>query len=57
MGSDRINEKTTFVTALGLDGCAALVEDLTQQAIEAVDGFETSGFHIWLARSLAVRTK
>ncbi len=57
VGSDRINEKTTFVTALGLDGCAALVEDLTQQAIEAVDGFETSGFHIWLARSLAVRTK
>ncbi len=57
VGSDRINEKTTFVTALGLDGCAALVEDLTQQAIEAVDGFETPGFHIWLARSLAVRTK
>lgn len=57
VGSDRINEKSTFVTALGLDGCAALVEQLTRQGIEALSGFEDPGFHIWLAESLAVRTK
>ena len=57
MGSDRANEKSTFVTALGVDGCAALVEELTRQAIEALSGFGEPDFHIWLARSLAQRTK
>ena len=36
VGSDRANEKSTFVTALGLEGCAALVEELTRQGIEAL---------------------
>lgn len=57
VGSDRTNEKSTFVTALGLEGCAALVEKLTRQAVEAIDGFAEPEFHIWLARSLAERTK
>lgn len=57
VGSDRANEKSTFVTALGVDGCAALVEELTRQAIEALSGFGEPDFHIWLARSLAQRTK
>lgn len=57
VGSDRTNEKTTFVTALGLDGCAALVEELTRQGIEAIRGFEDPGFHIWLANQLARRNK
>lgn len=57
VGSDQTNEKSTFVTALGLKGCAALVEKLTQQAVEAIDGFAAPEFHIWLARSLAKRTK
>ena len=57
IGSDRANEKSTFVTALGLEGCAALVEKLTRQAVEAIDGFEAPGFHIWLAQQLAQRTK
>lgn len=55
IGSDRANEKSTFVTALGLEGCAALVERLTQQAIDALAGFEQPGFHIWLAHQLAQR--
>lgn len=57
VGSDRLNEKSTFVTALGLEGCAALVEELTRQAVEAMEGFAQPEFHIWLARSLAQRTK
>ena len=57
VGSDQLNEKSTFVTALGLDSCAALVEELTRQGIEALKDFEKPDFHIWLAESLAKRTK
>ena len=57
VGSDRVNGKSTFVTALGLDGCAALVDQLTQEAIDALEGFEHPEFHIWLARKMAGRTK
>lgn len=57
VGSDQINEKSTFVTALGLDGCAAQVEQLTRQGIEALSTFEDPSFHIWLAEQLARRNK
>ncbi len=57
VGSDQVNEKSTFVTALGLEGCAGLVGELTSQAIEAINGFAEPAFHIWLAQSLAQRTK
>ena len=57
VGSDRANEKSTFVTALGLDGCAQLVERLTQQGIDALNGFEAPEFHIWLAGQMARRTR
>ena len=56
VGSDHANEKSTFVTALGLEGCSALVEQLTQEAIQALSGFEDSGFHIWLAEKMAQRS-
>jgi geranylgeranyl diphosphate synthase type II len=55
IGSDFNNEKSTFMTALGLDGCARLVETLTEQAIQALDGFAQPEFHIWLAQQLAQR--
>ena len=57
VGSDRVNEKSTFVTTLGLDGCANLVEKLTKQGIDALEGFDNASFHIWLAKQLACRTK
>ncbi|MCI9156052.1 MAG: polyprenyl synthetase family protein [Lawsonibacter sp.] len=57
VGSDQANEKSTFVTALGLESCAALVNQLTSQGIEALNGFEAPEFHIWLAQTLAKRTK
>lgn len=56
VGSDRANEKTTFVTALGLDGSRALVEELTQKAVDALAEFEQGEFLVWLAQSLAKRT-
>lgn len=57
VGSDQTNEKSTFMTALGLEGCAALVERLTRQGIEALSDFKDPGFHVWLAQALAARTK
>ena len=57
VGSDRTNEKSTFVSALGLEGCAALVDKLTQEGIDALSGFADPAFHIWLAIQLASRNK
>ncbi len=57
VGSDNANQKSTFVTALGLDGCTLEIEHLTAEALDALQGFENPGFHIWLARKLATRTK
>ena len=55
IGSDAENGKTTFVSALGLDGCAALVDELTRQAVEALAVFDGADFHVWLAQLLAGR--
>ena len=57
VGSDQANEKTTFVTLLGIDGCRSLVEKLTGEAVEALSPFgkERAGFLCWLARALAGR--
>ena len=57
VGSDRANEKSTFVTALGLSGCEQLMEQLTQEAVEALGGFEDAGFLSWLAWEMSVRSK
>lgn len=56
-GSDRENEKSTFVSLLGLDRSRELVEELTAQAVSALDGFSSPDFLVWLAGSLAQRTK
>ncbi len=55
IGSDAENGKTTFVTMLGLEACGKLVDELTDQAVEALSGFEQADFHIWLAKLLAGR--
>ena len=57
IGSDQVNEKSTFVSALGLDGCAELVERLTRQGIDALSGFSDNAFHSWLAGMLAQRNR
>lgn len=55
VGHDSETEKSTFVTALGLEACLHLIDELTEEAISALNQFEENEFHIWLARSLAVR--
>ena len=55
IGSDAENEKATFVTALGLERCGQLVDELTEQAIKALDGMKNTEFHIWLAELMAGR--
>lgn len=55
IGSDRANEKSTFLTALGLEHCRILVEDLTAQAVEALEEFDQPGFLTWLAEEMAKR--
>ena len=55
IGSDRINEKSTFLTALGLEGCRSMVNKLTEQAVCALDGFEQPDFLVWLAEEMAQR--
>ena len=57
IGSDQANEKSTFVTALGLDESRNLVRKLTDQAAEALSGFSSPEFLIQLARDLALRRK
>ena len=57
VGSDRTNEKNTFVTSLGLEGCAEKIAELTKQAIQSLYVFECAQFHIWLADLLAERKK
>ncbi|WP_297721606.1 polyprenyl synthetase family protein [Intestinimonas sp.] len=57
IGSDQANEKTTFVSLLGMDGCRALVKKLTDEAVCALSRFgaERSSFLCWLAEALAGR--
>ena len=57
VGSDRANEKSTFVNALGLENCAQLVEKLSQQAADALAEFEQPEFLVWLAHALADRKR
>lgn len=57
IGSDQANEKTTFVSLLGIEECRNLMQKLTNEAIEALAGFEDSGFLIWLAEELAGRER
>lgn len=56
-GSDREKEKNTFVSLLGLERSRELVEELTAQAVAALDGFASRDFLVWLANTLAQRTK
>ena len=55
-GADRDNEKSTFLSALGLEGCNKLIDQLTTQAIDALAIFAHADFHIWLAGQMAGRT-
>lgn len=57
IGSDEGNQKATFVSLLGREACEAKVQELTQQAIEAIKPYKESEFLCWLAEMLADRRK
>lgn len=54
-GMDAVHEKSTYVSLLGLEGCARKLEECTQDAKAALKGFEDNGFLLWLADELAGR--
>lgn len=56
VGSDAANDKTTFVTLLGVPACRRLVLQYTENAKQALTGaFEHPEFLCWLADELAGR--
>ena len=57
IGSDKEEGKTTFVDLLGVDGCAAEVRRLTDEAITALDEISDADFLVALAQMLAKRIK
>ncbi|MBQ5739213.1 MAG: polyprenyl synthetase family protein, partial [Oscillospiraceae bacterium] len=57
IGSDKDEEKTTFVDLLGLEGCEAEVKRLTEEAVAALDGLGDTAFLKELAYRMAVREK
>ena len=56
-GSDAANDKTTFVSAYGLEACRGLVRRLTLQAMTAAEAFSDREFLQKLAEYLARREK
>ena len=56
VGKDAKAEKTTFVDLKGLEECGRLVRRLTDEAKEAISGFEGSDFLSELANTLVERT-
>ena len=58
VGSDARDGKTTFASLFGISSCAALVREHTEKAKDALrSAFSGAGFLLWLADSLADRTK
>lgn len=55
IGSDRKEEKTTFVDLLGLEGCADEIARLTDEAVGALASFAEPDFLTALARSMEQR--
>lgn len=57
IGSDAENNKTNYVTELGIDECKALADKLTIEAIESLSVFKgDTGYLVTLAKKLATRT-
>lgn len=56
VGSDVANDKSTFVGLLGLEECRALVQQLTQEAVEALAMFPNRECLVTIAQQMAQRT-
>jgi len=58
IGSDEENEKTTFVSLLGVSACEKMIKKETDKAVAAIDGkVANKEFLTWLAHILANRSK
>lgn len=57
IGSDRENQKSTFVQCKGIDNCKHLVHTLTEEAVAALSDYPGSQFLQELARMLEERVK
>ena len=57
IGSDRAEEKTTFVDLLGLEGCEREVAARTEEAVAALRGFDGADFLIALSHGMETRRK
>lgn len=57
VGSDAENDKTTYVTLVGIEQSQKDVEAFTAEAIRALDAFENNDFLIKLAEMLTDRVK
>lgn len=57
VGSDRENEKSTFTSLKGIQGCEERIQTLTEQAMSAIGSFSGSAFLCELAEMLANRRK
>lgn len=55
IGSDEVNGKSTYVGLLGLDSCTALVEQLTDKAMDALSAFGNNSELIAYAEYLCNR--
>lgn len=55
VGKDEKSEKSTFPSLLGMEECARLVAELTEEAVQAIHSQPGSGFLAELARSLTDR--
>lgn len=56
IGSDQLQNKTTFVTLLGLDGAKAKAEYYTNLALDSLANFSNNSFLVDLTNELLVRT-
>ncbi|WP_049962748.1 polyprenyl synthetase family protein [Ruminococcus sp. HUN007] len=57
VGSDEENNKTTFVTVMGIEKAKEEADRLTAEALDLLDGFEDSGFLKALTNELLDRRK
>ncbi len=55
VGSDKENNKSTYVSLLGIQGAKDYAVKLTESAKSAVSGYENSGYLIWFAEKLCGR--
>lgn len=57
IGSDRRNQKTTFVSVYGIDKAGQLAAELTEKAIKCLDAFEDTAYLKALTKELLTRKK